>query len=420
MASPIPDVDVAVIGAGAAGLAAARRVQELGHSTLVLEARGRAGGRAWTVEPHPGLPVDLGCGWLHSADRNPWTEIARTTGFAVEERLPAWGGRLAAAGMDAAAQQSWTLSRERFYDQLAAVVPPDGPASALLEPGDRWNAMLDAIGTWVSGAELDQVSRLDLKRYADSGINWRVAEGYGRLIVRHGDGLPVRLACPVRQVDWRGTAIAVETDAGKVTAQAVIVTVPTNLLALGALRFTPDLPAAKLNAAAGLPLGADEKLYFRITGDIAGVGPETYRLGSPDRTRTAGYLVKPLGRPLVEAYVGGNLARELAAAGPDAFAAFALDELAGLFGSDIRKRLVPLAASAWTRDPWSLGAYSYAKPGHADDRAILAAPVDDRLFFAGEATSADSFSTAHGAYLSGRRSAEEAAAALSRRPSRTG
>jgi monoamine oxidase len=281
-------------------------------------------------------------------------------------------------------------------------------------PGDRWNAMLDAIGTWVSGAELDQVSRLDLQRYADSGLNWRVAEGYGRAIARHGDGLAVRLGCPVRWVDWRGAAIALETDTGRLTARAVIVTVPTNLLAAGAIRFSPDLPPGKLQAAAGLPLGADEKLYFRIEGDIAGVGPESYRLGSPDRTRTAGYLVKPLGRPLVEAYVGGSLARDLAAAAHDAFAAFALEELAALFGNDVRKVLVPVAASSWTRDPWSQGAYSYARPGHADDRLILAAPLGDRLFFAGEATSAESFSTAHGAYESGRRAAEEAAAVLRR------
>jgi monoamine oxidase len=414
MAAPVADIDVAVIGAGAAGLAAARRVQELGRTAVVLEARDRVGGRAWTVEPHPGLPVDLGCGWLHSAERNPWTELARAAGFTIDERLPAWGDRLNAAGMDDATQRSWAESREGFYDRVARTPPPDGPASDLLMPGDRWNAMLDAIGTWVSGAELDQVSRLDLQRYADSGLNWRVAEGYGRAIARHGDGLAVRLGCPVRWVDWRGAAIALETDTGRLTARAVIVTVPTNLLAAGAIRFSPDLPPGKLQAAAGLPLGADEKLYFRIEGDIRGTGPETYRLGSPDRTRTAGYLVKPLGRPLVEAYVGGSLARELSAEGRDAFAAFALDELAQLFGHDVRKALVPLAASSWTQDPWAQGAYSYAKPGQADDRAILAAPIDQRLFFAGEATSADSFSTAHGAYRSGRRSAEEAIAALSR------
>jgi monoamine oxidase len=414
MAAPITDVDVAVIGAGAAGLAAARRIAQLGYRAVVLEARDRVGGRAWTVEPHPGLPVDLGCGWLHSAERNPWTALARETGFTVDERLPAWGGRLEAAGMDEATRQSWTASRDGFYDRLAATAPPDGPASDLLVPGDRWNAMLDAIGTWVSGAELAEVSRLDLQRYADSGINWRVAEGYGRAIARHGAGLDVRLNCPVRQVDWRGAAVALDSDVGRVTARAAIVTVPTDLLAAGTIRFSPDLPPDKRHAAAGLPLGADEKLYFRIEGDIAGVGPESYRLGSPDRTRTAGYLVKPLGRPLVEAYVGGSLARDLAAAAHDAFAAFALEELAALFGNDVRKVLVPVAASSWTRDPWSQGAYSYARPGHADDRLILAAPLGDRLFFAGEATSAESFSTAHGAYESGRRAAEEAAAVLRR------
>jgi monoamine oxidase len=124
------------------------------------------------------------------------------------------------------------------------------------------------------------------------------------------------------------------------------------------------------------------------------------------------YQVRPLGRPVVRCFFGGRFAAQLECDGIAAMAAFAANELAGLFGSDIRRQLRPLAASAWRADPFARGSYSYARPGHADDRALLAAPVDDRLFFAGEATSPNFFSTAHGAYESGLRAAEEARASL--------
>ena len=104
---------------------------------------------------------------------------------------------------------------------------------------------------------------------------------------------------------------------------------------------------------------------------------------------------------MVEGFFGGACAGVLEREGPAGFVAFALDELAGLFGTEIRQHLVPLVTTAWRADPWALGAYSHALPGHADDRARWAAPVDGRLFFAGEACSRHDFSTVHGAYRTG-------------------
>src|SRR5262249_44915041 len=116
----------------------------------------------------------------------------------------------------------------------------------------------------------------------------------------------------------------------------------------------------------------------------------------------------PFGRPLIEGYFGGRLARDLEAGGEAAFATFAADEVASLLGEGIRKRLHPIAASAWARDPYARGSYSHALPGHADARRTLAEPVDARLFFAGEACSVHDFSTAHGAYRTGIAAADAA------------
>jgi len=406
------DLDVLVIGAGAAGLAAGHRLVEAGISVLVVEARDRIGGRAHTVPTRLGQSVDLGCEWLHSADRNPWTAIAQAMGFSIDRNLPDWGSRIARS-RGLAAQQEWTRVYAEFdgrFDEAAAA-PEDLPASALLPPGGRWNALINAISTWANGVELDRLSVQDHARYADSGVNWRVLEGYGSLIAAYGAALPVRLGTAAERIDHGSARITVGTSRGDLRARAVIVTVPTTMLAAEAIRFTPALPD-KITAAQGLPLGIANKLFLSLSGPVAEFPVDHHVLGSPDRTATGSYQLRPHGWPMIAGYFGGQLAIALERDGEAGMTAFARDELAGVFGNDIRQRLEPLAASAWWGDPLARGSYSYALPGHAGDRAILARPVDNRLFFAGEACSPDYFSTAHGGYLTGRAAAEQALAAL--------
>jgi monoamine oxidase len=414
MSDSVADHDVAIIGAGAAGIGAARRLIEHGVSVVLLEARERIGGRALTVPTTLGHPVDLGCEWLHSGDRNPWTAIARDRGFTVVETLPDWGARLRRAGASREDEAGWYAARDEFYRRMEAAgnAEPDRAAATLLPPGGRWNALLDAISTWANGVELDQLSLRDHAHYADSGINWRVREGYGALIAAYGDGLPVRLGSAVQRVDHRGRTILVETSRGSVRVRAALVTLPPTLLAAETIRFTPQLPPAKREAAHGVPLGLANKLFLALDGGSADLPQDGHFVGELDRAATGSYQMRPHGRPMVAAYFGGALALELERAGAAAMADFAAGELVGLFGSAIRRRLRPLASSAWASDAFARGSYSYALPGHADDRAVLTAPVDDRLFFAGEACSAENFSTAHGAFLSGREAADRIAAAL--------
>ncbi|MGA3306483.1 MAG: NAD(P)/FAD-dependent oxidoreductase [Stellaceae bacterium] len=406
------EFDVVVVGAGAAGIAAARRLLAARLNIMVVEARDRIGGRAYTVQPLPGVALDLGCEWLHSADRNPWTGIARQLGFAIDEKLPDWGSRVAwLKGKDADAD--WQRTREAFYARLdsAAEEPGDRAASELLEPGNRWNPLLRAISTWANGAELDQVSVKDYFRYDPSNVNWRVLQGYGNLITRYGEGLPLSLGTAVTRIDHGGHLIRVETDRGDLLARAVIVTLPTNVLASGSVGFIPALPE-KLAAAAGLPMHVVNKFYLRLDGAIDRIEPDSNLVGNTDSNRTGAYHIRPHGWPVILGYYGGDCAASLEEQGLEATADFAVGELAGLFGNDIRKRLFPLTGSAWGAEKFSRGAYSMALPGHADDRALLAAPVDGRLFFAGEACSAADFGTAHAAYLTGEGAAKRAIAAL--------
>ena len=404
------DVDVAVVGAGSAGIAAARRLVAAGWvSVLVLEARERAGGRAWTIEAD-GLPMDLGCEWLHSADRNVLAPLAEELGFAINTHRPNWTTRLRYSGESEAAEADWLAEHEAFYWAIhrLAQQPEDQPCSAALPPGGRWNALFEAVSTWANATELESVSAKDHDRYEDSGVNWRLFRGYGRLFAALAEGLPIAYTRAVRRIDHRGPALAIETSGGTVTARRVIVAVPSAIIAEERLVFDPPLPD-KLAAAAGLPLGLADKLFFHFDGEDA---PERYLIGSTRRRETMSYQFRPFGRPRINCFFGGRFAAGLERDGFEAMAAFATDELAGLLGNDVRRRLRPITASFWRKDEFARGSYSCALPGHAGDRARLAMPVDDRLFFAGEACSPNFFSTAHGAYETGTAAAEAALASL--------
>jgi monoamine oxidase len=255
------------------------------------------------------------------------------------------------------------------------------------------------MSTYISGAELDRISLQDLDRYDSTDTNWRVVEGYGTIIGRHGAGLPAMLDCPVGRIDHRGKRVRIETAKGAIAADRVIVTVPSAILAEERIEFTPALPE-KIQAARGLPLGLADKLFMSLDG--AEEFDKSIRLfGHTDRAATAGYHLRPFGRPMIEAYFGGSLAADLEAHGDAAFFDFAVAELVGVLGSDFGHRVKPIQIHRWGHDPFALGSYSFALPGYADCRQVLAEPVDDRLFFAGEACSRHDFSTAHGGYLTG-------------------
>lgn len=403
------DTEVTVIGGGAAGVAAARHLWSSKIDVLIVEARQRLGGRAFTFITNNGFALDLGCGWLHSAERNPWGDIAKAQGRHVNKSLPPWMRPALPHGFSANDQRDFAKSAHRFYERLETAEQfPDRPASELLEPGNRWNNLINAVNTFISGGELTQVSAWDLARYQEGDENWRVVEGYGTIVAAHGAGVPAMLDCPVQRIDHSGKRLRIETAKGAITADQSIIAVPTPILANPDF-LSPSLPE-KTEAARALPLGFDDKLFLSLD-HAEEFEPETRLFGRVDRPGTGAYHLRPFGRPVIEAYFGGALAANLEAEGDAAFFSFAQTELADLLGTSFRQRIKPIAVHRWGADPFAGGAYSYALPGKADLRAVLAAPVDQRLFFAGEACSRADFSTAHGALLTGIAAADQVIAA---------
>jgi monoamine oxidase len=406
------DIDVAIIGAGAAGLGAAHALQNSGLSIIVLEARDRVGGRAHTIMAASDIPFDLGCGWLHSADKNSFVAIAERLNIEIDKTRPPWRQQSFDAGFPLKERADFIEALDAFYERAEAAAQSgrDRAASTLLEPGNRWNPMIDAISTYINGCELDQVSISDMDAYEDTEINWRVRRGYGALMTAYGASCPLAFNCAVTLIDHSGKRVRIETSQGTLTAGKVIVTAPTNLIADEAIRFHPALPA-KVDAARGLPLGLADKVMLAL--DEAEALPKDGSLrGATMRTAMGSYHLRPFGQPCIEGFFGGSYAQQLEDAGDGALAAASIDEIAALLGNDFRRKLKPLAESRWAHDPFAHGSYSHALPGHAGDRAVLAAPVDGRLFFAGEATSPNFFSTAHGARDSGERAAGEVVASL--------
>jgi monoamine oxidase len=410
------EVDVAVVGGGAAGIAAARGLTRVpGLSVLLIEAEGRLGGRARTL---PGaFPVDLGCAWLHSGLTNVWAGIAEAEGFTVDRRPAPWDDDARDRGLapDEQAASAAALDEVRAKADADAARGGDGPLSDHVPADSRWRGMIDAVSTYVSGATVDRISVRDTGDYRPGeGDDWRVVEGYGRLVAHHGRGVPAVLDAPVARIDRSGAGpVRIETARGTVRARAVIVTVSTAVLAAEHIRFHPALPD-KVEAAALLPLGSVEKLWMTVS-DPDSFPAEQFCLGSPDTVHTAAYHFRPFGRPVVECFLGGDLARDLSRAGTGAALDFARSELRARFGAGAARAVAPLHLTGWGREPHILGSYAYAVPGGAGARARLAAPVDGRLFFAGEAAHPTRFTTAHGAYESGAAAAEAALAGLAPR-----
>jgi monoamine oxidase len=410
--------DILVIGAGAAGIAAARAVLAAGRSVMVLEARGRVGGRVVT-DHRLGAPFDLGAAWLHNAEDNPLVALAEAVGArlvdsdALRQERTLVGDRPATEAERAAYDAAW----DDFTTRTEARAAAGGADCSVAEAAPRGGAWDATVAAWqgdiIAAAPLERISLFDFAAIALNGANRLPELGFGTLLARLAQGLPIRLSAPVTRLAWGGGQAVAEGAFGGIHAGAVIATLPTPLLASGALRFDPPLPPEVIQAAHDLPLGTVAKVGFRGTAGL-GLPPFT----SVDRQVLPGeplvaMSARPFGRDILACHVGGDAAAALEAEGDAALEAFMRAEAARRFGAAAAGLQAGPIVTNWLRDPFSRGVYSYARIGRAAARGILAAPLaGGRLCLAGEACHPRLAGTVGGAWRSGEEAARSALAAL--------
>lgn len=406
-------VDIAIVGAGAAGIAAARRIAAAGRKPLILEASERIGGRCITDTQIFGVPYDPGAHWIHMPDINPVAKLAPRTGLEI---YPAPTGQRLRIGQRNAREGE-------LEDFLAAVVrcnraiqeaargKVDVSCAQVLpkDIGDMMPVVEFFLGAFGCGKDLADISAMDFARSAERYIDTYCRQGFGALLAKLAEGLPVQVATPVTQIDsWGRASVELATARGRVTARAVIVTASTNVLAGGKIAFAPELPKRQLEALSKLSLGSYDRIALELTGNPLGLQRDDLVFEKAESNRTAALLANVSGTPLAYIDVGGQFGRDLAAKGRREMTAFAIEWLAGLYGASIRKSVGRTHATQWNSEPWALGAFSAAAVGGQPSRRVLMEPLRDRVFFAGEAVHETLWGTVGGAWESGERAANAA------------
>lgn len=418
------DLDLAIIGAGAAGLFAAHRAREKGLKAKVFEARNRIGGRLYT-DSSLGDAFEAGAFYIHFAERNPWRGVAEKAGFELVDDNTLNGGFNVFRNGQPIPQEERGRRRGAF-GRLSAIVEDAAPGAdfSFAEAAQKFAPDLFEAAQSMTllslGEDPERVSMRDYQML-DSGDDLVLPGGYGTLAIHHAAGLDIALATPVTEIDSSGAAIRLVTPSGEVRARAVIITVPIGVLQAEGIRFTSALPVETQHAIHGLGMGALSKVALKFEGNRFGQGPWTqfFDQGTPSGKGPPDDLVNfefwPFGRNLVIAMFGGDFARGLAAAGEQAAVSAILDRLVRILGEDARKAFRGGRLAGWSADPFARGGYSIAKPGQVAARKALEAPVQARIWFAGEANAGAASMTAGGAALAGSRAVDEAAAMLSRK-----
>ncbi|MGO1118870.1 flavin monoamine oxidase family protein [Rhodovibrionaceae bacterium A322] len=413
------DPDVIIIGAGAAGLAAAKELRKQGVSFQVVEGSHRIGGRAYSEEIAPGVWFDLGCSYLHQAQQNPFIEIADDLGFTLgrdfgnifsSEKAKASKNGVALTAEEMAAYIGFG---EEWYATIDAAAKrgDDRAVAEVVDLENEYALPYIYLTAVVNTLDVDQQSILDAADFED-GPDVPILEGYGSLVSAWGADVPVSLNNRVERIDWSGPGVAVETAKGTLKGRAVLSTVSNGILAANDIAFTPNLPDWKFDAIHGLPTGTANKICLHFDKDVFGPdGRGSHKVWNDDG-EVANFEASVMGQNTAIVFTGGRHGTWLEKQGQEAGHAFALDRVAEAFGNDIRKHVTRSIVTAWTTDPWTKGSYSGALAGHGHQRRELAKSLENRLFFAGEAATVGDQGCCHGAYKSGIRAAREIASCL--------
>jgi monoamine oxidase len=410
-AAPLPrEADIVVVGAGAAGIAAARRIQAVNRKVIVVEADTRLGGRCWTDGATFDVPFDRGARWLHNPETNPMVKLARNAGLDISAAPLGQKIRIGQRNARPGETEEFLAAlvrANRAIDDASRKIDVSCASVLPKDIGDWAGTTEFVLGANGTGKDLRDVSAVDKARAQDRNAAIGCRQGLGALIVKLGEQVPVSLSTPASQISWNNRDVTVETSAGKIAARAVIVTVSSNVLAAGNIKFTPEIPKRQLDAVAKLSLGSYDRIALHLPGNPLGLARDDAIIEQSNSTRTALLSANIAGSALCMVDVAGSFGRDLTSQGEKAMLAFALEWLTKLFGSDVAAAVKKSSVTRWNASPFTLGAMSVAAPGGQGSRKILAEPSGN-LFFAGEATHETLWGTVDGAWESGERAADAA------------
>jgi monoamine oxidase len=405
------EADIVVIGAGAAGIAAARRIMAANRKVIVIEAMGRVGGRCLTDTATFDIPFDRGARWMHNPDTNPMIRLARSAGLDVSPaplgQKIRIGRRFARAG-ETEELLAALVRANRAIDDASHGKFDVSCASALPKDLGDWAGTADfVLGANATGKDLKDLSVADKVRAQDRNAAIACRQGLGTLIAKLGEQVPLALSTPASRVAWSGRDVTVETPAGRIAAHAAIVTVSSNVLAAGNIKFTPDIPRRQLDAAAKLSLGSYDRIALQLPGNPLGLARDDIMIEQSHSTRTALLFANMGSSSLCVIDVAGSFGRDLSSQGEPAMVAFAVEWLTKLFGSEWAAAVKKSSATRWNAAPFVQGAMSAAAPGAQPSRKVLTEPIGC-MFLAGEATHETLWGTVDGAWESGERAADAA------------
>jgi monoamine oxidase len=403
------NVDVVIVGAGAAGIAAARRLTAAGRRVTVLEAAEEVGGRCVTDTKTFNVPYDRGAHWLFLADINPIPRFAAQAGLDIYPAPPGQRMRIGRRYAREGEMEDFLAQLVRANTAISDAARKSDIACAQVLPKDlgEWRPAIDfVLGAYGCGRDLSEVSTVDLSRSAERDNAAFCRQGLGTLLAKLAPPGVVQLAMPVTRISWGRGNVDVETPKGQFHAAAAIVTVSTNVLTSGKIKFLPDLPKRQLDAAAKLRLGSRDRVAIEFGGNPLGLRADELVFEKSENRQTAAIFANAFGSSLCMIDIAGNFGRELSARGEGPMIDFAIEWVAGLYGNEVKSSIKRRHAMRWNEAPWVLGAASVAVPGGQSVRKVMMEPLGGRLFFAGEAAHETLWGTVGGAWDSGERTAD--------------
>jgi monoamine oxidase len=405
------EADIVVIGAGAAGIAAARRIQAANRRVIVVEAASQIGGRCLTDVSTFDVPFDRGARWMHNPDTNPMIRLARDAGLDVSAAPLGQKLRIGRRNARAGETEEFLAALVRANRAIdeASRGKADVPCASVLpkDLGDWAGTAEFVLGANATGKDLKDVSVIDKARAQERNAAIACRQGLGALIAKLGEQVPLALSTPADRINWSNRDVTVETPAGKIVARAAVITVSSNVLTAGNIKFTPDIPKRQLDAASKLSLGSYDRIALQLPGNPLGLAQDDIVIEQSNSTRTALLYANMGSSSLCSIDVAGSFGRDLSAQGEPAMIAFAVEWLTKLFGSEAAAAVKKSSATRWNAAPFALGAMSVAVPGAQPSRKILTEPIGC-MFLAGEATHETLWGTVDGAWESGERAAEAA------------